>query len=601
MLLKKVITSDVSDDLATLGRLPITRDQMLFLQEVDPLLDVGWNEKVSESFMKLDLEQRKSIYNQLLKPKNIVIDKDTKKFVCLPPKTLEVVKANLVDKGLRITAEKLVLAKNELRVFSDAYRFADLLESSLELIESYDCHEQILVQKEKTLLYRTFLGDIVLVVRSSEFNVTGNQRLLDADAIKSYIIQVFLRQKMMGYRFRLLSPRKILEDKNQFIRMLGAEAKIRKCDIVRTDDYLFLIGPANNSLKNIFSIRRFLHEDSVMQGKVIYFNVVAVPLNNIDSQDQRDHASWTLSRVVTLERQISPGILRLISEVDESYQKRLSTRLLKFIAADGSELEEKIEGLLLKYEKDVSIFILGKLSSGLATLATTRDDFEHLFSHTKSILVELISDLRDFNAQTVVAWSRKAVELELKMVSFLALLDKRKEWVFTSESHKLSVDTRDPRLLSKDLMKVVERAAADLDVLSVDLNDALHKEQQRQVESSFRKFINRVLGIDKKIVTPEMVQLDIDSVKKFCLLGIIRTFKRYPDISLYLEFEDLVALDETKRHYTFPVGMPGVSRLPVILNLSEDSMLLDTDEIQSMLGFDVITAVKEWDEAGVAS
>ena len=61
--------------------------------------------------------------------------------------------------------------------------------------------------------------------------------------IKTYIIEVFIKQKILNYWFNTLPLRELKKSNLRFVNTeLFDAAKVRRLSIVKTEHYLFLIG-----------------------------------------------------------------------------------------------------------------------------------------------------------------------------------------------------------------------------------------------------------------------------------------------------------------------------------------------------------------------
>ena len=106
-----------------------------------------------------------------------------------------------------------------------------------------------------------------------------------------------------------------------------------------------------------------------------------------------------------------------------------------------------------------------------------------------------------------------------------------------------------------------------------------------------------MLNFGREPATPDSVQQEMDATKHRCLVGLIKVCKRYTKVTVYLEFEDLVEIDETKRHYALPSGLNGLARLPKLIVLPEDKTNLDINAIDKLLSEDILKRFKEVSDA----
>jgi serine/threonine protein kinase len=575
-------------------RVYIPRELMIALQDLDPLLDVNWKKKVTAIYSKMGKEERSYVYSQFLQPKGVLFDAEQKQFVFYGRKSVQdVIADSLRNAALAEIANKLEKAEQMLRTTTDIIAFANMMEGGLSLIDRFDSQENLKVQKEKNNLRNAFLDDLVLIVRGANFVLPENRRSLTIEAIKTYIIEVYLKQQMMGYRFRTIPVSALEIDNNTFIKeVVALEARVRQCDVVRSDKYYFLVGPARNSEQNPYSVRRFLQEDTTMEGKVVYFNVAAIPLEGLSDAQKQEEIRWVLSRIVTLERQLSIGIVELVRDMEKAHKDQLGPLLAKPIEADGTEIEIMIEERLHAYEKNLSILVLGKIPKGVFEYARTVDDYEYLFFCLRRYIIELACDVRDFAAQSTTVWSTKAEELDLRMMSYLKMLDKRKPTLFTTARPEEVEAAMDVTLPIEEFKSSLDEFEPQIEQLKVRLKDVIRKKSEPL--TPFQVFMAKVFKTEAKKITPEDVQNQIDAVKHKCLIALIKIRKRYPVITVYLEFEDLIEVNEKFRHYALPAGNEGLGRLPLLIELPEDKSSFDIAPVRDALSHDIFKAPSKW-------
>ena len=87
----------------------------------------------------------------------------------------------------------------------------------------------------------------------------------------------------------------------------------------------------------------------------------------------------------------------------------------------------------------------------------------------------------------------------------------------------------------------------------------------------------------KKELTPDEIQGQISAARRRCLLTIMRIVKRYPKITVYLELEDIMTVNESVRHYGLACGRQGITKLPFIIALYEDSEQMDIPGMRQLL------------------
>jgi serine/threonine-protein kinase PpkA len=567
----------------------ITREIMIDLQDMDPLLDEDWERIVSSVFSKLGPAERKYVYNQFVKPKGIVYDAEKKTFFFGGrPSVATVAENTLRNSGLQSLAGKLLKTQQSLRNTRDLHIFADMMEGGLSAIERYNTEENLNVQKEKVALRDAYLADLVPLVRNAQFDVPASRRNLTVESIKNYIIEAYLRHQMQGYRFKTLHLSKLMVDEDPFLsQVVAPEMRIRQCHLIRTRRYFYLVGPVQTMGQDPYSIRRFLQEDTALGGQVIYFNAVVLDLENIADKAYQEESVWAISRIVTLERQLSGAIVDLVKDFETQQLTVLRPLLLKEVTADGTDIEEAIHLRLMDYERKLSLLVMGKLPKAILELAKTRDDFEYLYFSLRNLVIELACDVRDFAAQSTSVWSDKAEEMDYRMMAYLRLLDKRKDTLFAAQQPDTPKPGTDPVMLMEELKSMLDKHEEEIENLNVKLAEVI-RESTRE-KGAFMRWLDKVTGADKKKVTSDDVRGQITAVMRKCMLEIIRLQKRYPVVTVYLEFEGIAQVNVSERHYALAHGKEGIARLPKLVTLNEDKELFDIGAVKKSLEEDLFT------------
>ncbi|MFN3714093.1 MAG: serine/threonine-protein kinase [Alcanivoracaceae bacterium] len=586
-------------DVSDVPKQNLPREVSILLQELDPLLDADWYQKVGLLFRSLTGPQRTYAYANYLRGKGILHDKTSRKLIFEGRRSVRDLQPHIGSTALQQIVSKLLKAEEMLRSTRDAKAFADLMESSISIIENFDVQDSLPLQKDKQLVRQAFLDDLVLIVRGSVFQIEGNRRGLTEDVVRTFFIQVYLKQQMQGYRFRSTPVSALERHSSAFLRdVVAPEVKTRQCDIIRTDSCWFLVGPVRSFGQNPFSARRFLSEDSAMGGQVVYFNVVAIPNVEISNAKLLEHLKWSISRIVTLQRQLSLRIVELVQQMEQAHVQKLGPMLQEGIHADGTDLEEAIEKRMLEYEQQLSVQILAKVPKAVTELAKTQDDFEYLFHHLRQFIIQLACDVRDFSSQFVTTFSLAALELDLKMMSFLSLLDKRKDSLFVVSRPSEPDPLLDPELPFAEFKNVLDKFAPEIDSLKLKLKEVVTKSQQPR--SAVIVWIEKALKLDQRRITPDMIQRQMEQAKKKCLVDLIRICKRYPKITVYVELEGLNDVDTSIRHYALPAGLEGVGQLPKLIRLYEDAALFNVEDVHRRLNFSVFSQRQKWGETNAA-
>ncbi len=548
------------------------------LQNLDPLLEPNWSRRVLRLFRELDSAQRRHVFNRHLAPKGIRLDKENNRLLFAGRPSLEDIKPTILAPQLGSVMARLSIALTKLKNVCDVAEYADLLEASIGTINSFETHGKLALQKEKLRVRKAFLDDLVRVTREADLKLSDNYRGLTPDIVKDYLVEVFLKHQMLGYRFRTLTAEELKIHPHPFINgVIAYEAQVRQCDVAATEKHLFLVGPVKNLKMNPFSARRFVTEDLALGKRAVFFNVAAVPLASLKSEKITRHIAWSISRIVTLERQICQDIKELVAGFQQARRDTLQPLLRQELPADGTELEKMVATRLTTYEQLLTYNIIGRLPHAINHTAKTSDDHDYLLFYTRDLLLHLASDIRDFSSQLAASQSRAAEELELRLLSYFSLLEKRKDDLFIPQAQKdptQKQDARKPLIEIRSTLEEFEPRIAKLE------NRIQALEQKATQQKSWL-----VCKLEQLLNSAEKRRKQLDSLyqlnnqaKRKCLVALIRICKTYQELTVFLEFEDIVEVDESIRHYGLSAGAEGVGALPVLLKLWEDASLFDIVE-----------------------
>ena len=89
--------------------------------------------------------------------------------------------------------------------------------------------------------------------------------------------------------------------------------------------------------------------------------------------------------------------------------------------------------------------------------------------------------------------------------------------------------------------------------------------------------------LSRKRLEPKDAQQALDQALQEGYQAIVNIPKRYPNITIYLEFEGLISVDESVRHYALPKGEEGLSLLPMLIRLPEDTREFDILAVKELL------------------
>ena len=250
------------------------------LLQMEPSLDANWEELLANIFEGADIDVREEIDRQILKPKEIQWNRVTNSFDYRVTNSLAILKHSFSSERMRSIATKLSHSINWLKNITDPIQIADYLENALHQIDQIPVEDDLKLQREKMMMRRVYLQDVAKLIRTLEIDPPGGVRGLTPNQIKSFIVEVYIKQQLLGYWFKpLLARSSAMMDHPFFKFWLLKEQSVRRFDIVKTSEYLFIIAPVSNFENNPYSIRRFLFEDFLDYNEQIFLNGIVLDMS----------------------------------------------------------------------------------------------------------------------------------------------------------------------------------------------------------------------------------------------------------------------------------------------------------------------------------
>ncbi len=550
------------------------------LKSIHPLLNSDWQETIPAILQQLEAETRRRCFKSILEPKGISLT-SAGKLLFTSQQHLSNAKKILVTRQLNTLTDKLLTVVAAINKSRNILSIGDALEMGFKLISDINTNNNLAQQKEKIFLTESFLYDFATALRQHNFDVPENRRDLTVDIIKTYIIEVYIKQKILNYGFSPLPLRELKKDSHSFINTeLFDAAKAHRLSIVPTTRYFFVIGEVAKFGLDPYSVRRFLTEDTSVGGRTLSFNILAIDRNQLADAHYLEKMRLDLSSAVTIQWQLNRGIIELVDKLENVQATHLLPLLMKPLETDDVNLQSVIEERLRDYERNLCMMVLNKITRCLKEQAKSPDDFEFLFFNLKSLLIESVGAIHDFYYQLSVRMGAQCQEMEFKLVAYLRLLEKRKNTVFNKERETvLAMDNElNYRKPTDELVQMVNKTIPIIQ----NLKDTL-KEAQRQAAERTAKQKSWDTFLGRKHVEPTDVQKSIDQTNQESHTAIVNIVQRYQKSTINLEFEGIIDIDESVRHYAFPKGEEGISLLPMLIKLPENTSDFDIFAVKELL------------------
>ena len=557
------------------------------LLQLEPSTDLNWKEIVSEILEHEEIDVREEIDRQILKPKEIQWNRVTNSFEYKISNSLHILKHSFSNERMRSIAAKLTHSTEWLKKTTDSLQIADYLENALQQIDLIPVNDDLTLQREKLLIRRVFLQDVANIIRKLKLVPPKGIRQLTAEQIKCFIIEVYIKQQLLGYWFKPLLPKYSQMMQHPFFKyFLLKEQDFRKFDIVQTSEFIFLIAPIQHFGHNPYSIRRFLIEEQMeYEGhQQIYLNSVVVELSRIKEGTYAEEVSNYLQKMITIQHQVHKDVLEIVADFEHFVDKKLVPYLMEPLGLNTKNSEGIVNDYLKNIENMIMSYIFLPLRNAVKSDLSHIEEFEYLFMSVHRILSEILGHYRDFKEQPSLFFNTDIKLLEYRIMAYLKLLEKRKDEIFIpmygTEWAKMNERSQQPVRKIQDLLEFHMQDFCDLKTYMGHL-----LEEQTMTKGSFLKRIIKGEKVEKDLIQAEAAAM---RMKKQAYLDIIAVPKSLLRYSVFIEFESLTSMNEFERHYAFPNGDNGLTRLPVLMKIPENLGDFDFEAFNaSIMRYDV--------------
>lgn len=568
----------------------------LLITQVDPRLDYKWEENLAEIFSKLGDEEKDNIDKQILRNKQINWNPDSNTFSFKHISSLDSLKNDTNHAGMKTLIQKIMISLNQLNQYVKVTEIADYLESILKQIDNIDVEENIDLQRTKKRIRMEFIYEAATVIKNKKnLEIPENFKNLSIESLKCFILEVFLKHQLLNFWFKTLRPRQLNDRKESIInQFLKHEQRIRQLEIVQTSMFIYAIAPSRNQDINPFSIRRFLNEEKMTLSNNVYLNAAIIPIKKLGNVEFENSFKWQVSRIVTIEKQLSTLITDLVDSFELTNSNILLPLLFKPLDSSGFATDKIAQQRLWDFEQQLSLRIFEPLEHALRHLVTNQEEHDFLYVSLRQIMGDINSYYKDFQQQPALMFDNYANLFSARLIAYLTLIEKRKNDLFILQSNedyqsnlsKLSEPINILRRLAKDSLDTMR-------TLRMELKEAQNTLKQKE-NSFLSKFFNKHEKHNEKI---ETLRRAIYEHREHTYFEIVRIPKKYQTDTVYLEFESLISINDLERHYAFTSGQNWVRRLPILVQLPEDRNLFNIQEIYNTLEFDLSKMNQKWTDA----
>ncbi|MBP2543611.1 hypothetical protein [Acinetobacter guillouiae] len=551
--------------------------------QLEPSTDLNWEQVLCDVFDEANIEVREEIERQILRPKEIQWNKGNNSFEFKITNSLENLKYSFENERMRSIANKLSNSINWLKNITDSIQIADYLENALYQIDLISVDDHLSLQREKLLIRRVFLQDVAKLIRTINIEAPAGIRNLTSDQIKCFIIEVFIKQQLLGYWFKpLLTKSSELMKRPFFKYFILREQRIRKFDIVKTSEFIYLIAPIENFEQNPYSIRRFLFEENIEYKNQVYVTGLVLDTDQMSESEYRDSTDLLIQKMVTIQHQVHRDVIEIVQEFEDFTENKLLPFLMEPLGMVGKNSDTVAQNHIKTIEQLLTANILMPLRNAVKSDLSHIEEFEYLFMSVHRIFSEILLHYRDFKEQPALFFNSHVQLFEYRLLAYLKLLEKRKDEIFIPMSQRewQVMHERSQQPIRK-LQEIIAEQVKDYRALDSYVKQL--KNEQHEVEGSLLKKMIKGGKVEKDIVQANHAAM---LIKKQTYLEVLTVPKGLAKYSVFIEFESLTSMSELERHYAFPSGDNGIIRFPYLMKLPENIADFDLEEFNASINDD---------------
>ncbi|MBQ9579072.1 MAG: hypothetical protein IJR28_06040 [Ottowia sp.] len=548
----------------------------LCVSQICPDLDIAWRARLEKIFSTMPLEWCEGIYKELLAPANVLwsFKDNTHTFGRRAGKIglKEFVEAEC-PMPLQGLASKCLASVQALEQMNSVVDIARLLENTLDgFQDGVQGMEADMLPARRTLMEKYIRTAGAAIKLKKELMPPPSQRGLDADVARTFITEIFLKQKLLGPRFLLLRRRQLERLNQPFFRdFLSQQQGVRRLEIVHTTRYIFALATPADARENAFSAQRFFSEETIsaqMPAGSASYSCCFIRENRTDDIKRVAVFKEQIENTISLSSQVSQGVRDALEHMEEHYDLRMRSILFSTLVVPSVPLKNVIAHRLGQYKSMLESGILQPLKKCIVLECVHPMDFAYLFTGVRQLLAEIIADFAGFQSQSLVRGDTGAERMQARLQAYAQLLVKRRERIFSSEAVQRWQENSDaaagPRKGLRDIIKKYGKQSLKLK------KQAGHGEQEQTRESD--SLFGRLLGLGKAEDEGSGLsdaQLEIKKIRRAAHLEIINLFTQWRDEILVLDREPLRFL-KRQRCYAVCAGSNGLDKLPVLAVFPEN-------------------------------
>lgn len=554
------------------------------LLQLEPSLDVDWHLALLEVLQDADLQLCDDIDNQILKPKEIYWNRVANTFEYKANTSLAILRHRLTHPKMGEFAKTLSESLESLKELSDSLQIADYLENAIEQINQIQVEEDFVLQREKILIHRTFLLNAAKIIRRIKIDEPRGLRKLTEDEIKGFIVEVYIKQQLLDYWHKpLLKKDSKLNKLPVFRYLILREQKVRHFHIVKTSELIYLVAPVMHAEHNPYSIRRFLIEEQGALPDQIFLNAIVLDLSQTDEIEYIEHLKDLIKRMVTIQSQINLDVIDVVHQLEEIYEDKLIPLLIEPVQFVAKTADVVAQMHLKKFENVLTGEFFALMHVASKKHLSHIEEFDYLYLNGHRLLSELLAYYREFKAQPSLVFNHYVQMFEYKLFAYVKLLEKRKQECF------VPLNENDWNFMHERSMQPIKALQATISQNLVDYRELtmFMNKLKREQATKQTSLLKRILKSDQAENDLLDAQKSAIELKRKIFMNILEIPRSYPNASVFIEFESMHNFTDKQRHYAFPCGDNGLTRLPVLLGVPDTYTEFDVEEFNAIIQYDL--------------
>ncbi|MBR6026296.1 MAG: hypothetical protein IK065_01680 [Neisseriaceae bacterium] len=546
--------------------------------QVEPQLDIYWQEYLTDLFRNIPEQYKENIDKQVLRSKDITWNKKTQTFEYKGEnsgggESLLALVSSSDNNKMQMFGNQLVKYLDILSKSDNVVQIAEMLENAIQQIKDFDVGRNLSLQSIKYKLLRTFIYQAAHIVREKKanFHIPDNKRRINVDVCKTFINEVYLKQQLLEYSFKTLSHRQLLQFPYPLInQFLHKEQRVRKLHIVRTSRYLFAIAPSVEQSTNPYRVRRFLEEsrlysaDSwVLTGSFIEFWRLGKEENPEIIQSMETQFRNHIEHIVSVESGISPILIEFFEKLEDRHQDQIFPLLFKPLGLER-DLNEAIAEHLKVYEDHLEEYILNPLKDGLGSLLHNEDECNYAYIASQQLFSMMLNVFDSFMSLPLIMGNKVALRYYERLVAYAIFLTKRRNDIFVKQGYGSSGFLLEKEQAMKEGFLKCREIIGNVLPQYIAMQQEI-EELQAQIDTP-DTFLGKVFK--KKARLEELHYEKTRQAHRMSYKAYQEMFSlpdKHQQCVVDLDFDAQLQDAENKCRYAFPDGENGLTKLPQLI------------------------------------